>query len=94
MEWLDVVYRGVPESRAGLQLASGSRSLQRQQLCLREPGRSQSQPRGSRRAAECRLDTARDKAIGPLNDVHADRRPGLYRGIAQEAVPEQTRSPG
>lgn len=45
-------------------------------------------------AAECRLDSARDKAIGPLNDVHADRRPGLYRRIAEEAVPQQTRSAG
>lgn len=45
-------------------------------------------------AAECRLDMARNKAIGPLNDVHADRRPGLYRRVAEEAVPQQTRSPG
>jgi len=45
-------------------------------------------------AAECRLDSARDKAVGPMNDVHADRRPGLYRRIAEEAVPQQTCSPG
>jgi 5-aminopentanamidase len=42
-------------------------------------------------AAECRLDRAHDKAISPTNDVHADRRPGLYRRIAEEAVPPQTR---
>jgi 5-aminopentanamidase len=34
-------------------------------------------------AAECRLDIARNKKIGPRNDVHADRRPDLYRRIAE-----------
>jgi len=32
--------------------------------------------------AECQLDLALDKATGPRNDVHADRRPGLYRRVA------------
>jgi predicted amidohydrolase len=43
--------------------------------------------------AECRLGTALDKAIGPRNDVHADRRPGLYRRIADEPAPQGARSP-
>jgi predicted amidohydrolase len=34
-------------------------------------------------SAECRLDHALDKAISPINNVHADRRPELYGGIAQ-----------
>jgi 5-aminopentanamidase len=29
--------------------------------------------------ADCDLSTARDKATGPRNDAHADRRPDLYR---------------
>ncbi len=29
--------------------------------------------------ADCDLSTARDKATGPRNDAHADRRPELYR---------------
>lgn len=33
-------------------------------------------------AAECRLGEALDKAVGPLNDVHADRRPELYGPVA------------
>ena len=32
--------------------------------------------------AECQLALALDKATGPRNDVHADRRPGLYRRVA------------
>lgn len=44
--------------------------------------------------ARCRLGTALDKAIGPRNDVHADRRPGLYGRVAEEATPQQARSPG
>jgi predicted amidohydrolase len=39
--------------------------------------------------AECRLGDALSKAIGPANDVHADRRPELYRRIAQQATPQQ-----
>jgi hypothetical protein len=34
--------------------------------------------------ADCRLDSALDKATGPRNDVHADRRPGLYRRVSEE----------
>jgi predicted amidohydrolase len=34
-------------------------------------------------SAECRLDHALDKAISPINNVHADRRPELYGGIAR-----------
>jgi len=34
--------------------------------------------------AECRLASALDKATGPRNDVHADRRPGLYRRVTEE----------
>jgi predicted amidohydrolase len=29
--------------------------------------------------ADCDLGEARDKAVGPRNDIHADRRTGLYR---------------
>jgi hypothetical protein len=29
-------------------------------------------------AAECRLDDTLDKAISPISNVHADRRPELY----------------
>jgi predicted amidohydrolase len=36
-------------------------------------------------AAECGLGSALDKAISPNNDVHGDRRPGLYRRVADEA---------
>jgi 5-aminopentanamidase len=31
--------------------------------------------------AECKLSQALDKAVGPNNDVHSDRRPELYRRI-------------
>jgi 5-aminopentanamidase len=34
--------------------------------------------------ADCRLDSALDKTTGPRNDVHADRRPGLYRRVSEE----------
>ena len=34
-------------------------------------------------AAECLLDDALDKAISPVSDVHADRRPGLYGRLAE-----------
>jgi len=34
--------------------------------------------------AQCQLGDALDKATGPRNDVHADRRPGLYRRVAEE----------
>ena len=40
--------------------------------------------------AECQLDLALDKATGPRNDVHADRRPGLYRRIAEEGLASNT----
>jgi 5-aminopentanamidase len=43
---------------------------------------------------ECRLGDALSKAIGPANDVHADRRPELYRRITEEAIPQQTAWPG
>jgi predicted amidohydrolase len=43
--------------------------------------------------AECRLGSALDKAIGPRNDVHADRRPGLYHRVAAEPVPRPARAP-
>jgi 5-aminopentanamidase len=33
--------------------------------------------------ADCRLDSALDKTTGPRNDVHADRRPGLYRRVSE-----------
>ncbi|HEY6311327.1 MAG TPA: nitrilase-related carbon-nitrogen hydrolase [Streptosporangiaceae bacterium] len=33
--------------------------------------------------AECQLDDALDKAIGPNNNVHADRRPELYGRLAR-----------
>jgi hypothetical protein len=39
--------------------------------------------------ARCWLGDALDKATSPRNDVHADRRPGLYRRVAEEAVPRQ-----
>jgi 5-aminopentanamidase len=34
--------------------------------------------------ADCELAGALDKATGPRNDVHADRRPGLYRRVTEE----------
>jgi 5-aminopentanamidase len=34
--------------------------------------------------AECRLASALDKATGPRNSVHADRRPGLYGRVTQQ----------
>ena len=34
-------------------------------------------------AAECRLDHALDKAISPISNVHADRRPELYARLAE-----------
>jgi len=37
--------------------------------------------------AECRLGDALSKAVSPANDVHADRRPELYRRIAEQAIP-------
>jgi hypothetical protein len=33
--------------------------------------------------AECRLDDALDKAISPISNVHADRRPELYGPLAR-----------
>jgi predicted amidohydrolase len=44
-------------------------------------------------AAECPLDDALNKALSPISDVHADRRPELYRRIAEPAPPPP-RSPG
>jgi 5-aminopentanamidase len=35
-------------------------------------------------AAECRLADALDKAVSPLSNVHADRRPGLYLGVTDQ----------
>jgi 5-aminopentanamidase len=43
-------------------------------------------------AAACRLGDALDKTTGPVNNVHADRRPGLYRRVAEETVPQGARS--
>ena len=40
--------------------------------------------------AQCQLASALDKATGPRNDVHADRRPGLYRRIAEEGLASNT----
>ena len=34
-------------------------------------------------AAECRLDDALDKAISPISNVHADRRPELYGRLTE-----------
>ena len=34
-------------------------------------------------AAECRLDDALYKAISPISNVHADRRPELYGRLAE-----------
>ena len=45
-------------------------------------------------AAGCQLGNALDKAIGPRNDVHADRRPALYHRVAEEAAPQQARVSG
>jgi 5-aminopentanamidase len=44
--------------------------------------------------ARCRLGDALDKTTGPMNDVHADRRPELYRRVGGETIPEQARSAG
>jgi predicted amidohydrolase len=43
--------------------------------------------------AECRLDDALDKNISPISNVHADRRPELYRRITENTTPP-TRAPG
>ena len=40
--------------------------------------------------AQCQLASALDKATGPRNNVHADRRPGLYRRVSQEDPPAAT----
>jgi 5-aminopentanamidase len=37
--------------------------------------------------AECRLDDALSKDVSPLSNVHRDRRPELYRRIAEAAEP-------
>ena len=37
--------------------------------------------------APCQLASALDKATGPRNDVHADRRPGLYSRVTQQDPP-------
>ena len=39
--------------------------------------------------AECRLGDALSKAVGSANDVHADRRPELYRRITEQFTPHQ-----
>jgi predicted amidohydrolase len=44
--------------------------------------------------AACRLADALDKATSPNNDVHADRRPELYRRVAEDTAPLPARSPG
>jgi 5-aminopentanamidase len=44
--------------------------------------------------AECRLGDALDKATGPRNDVHTDRRPELYSRIAEETAPRRAPAPG
>jgi predicted amidohydrolase len=44
--------------------------------------------------AECRLGDALDKATGPRNDVHADRRPELYNRIAGETAPRRAPAAG
>jgi hypothetical protein len=33
--------------------------------------------------ADCDLNAALDKAVGPHNDVHGDRRPELYGRVAR-----------
>ena len=44
--------------------------------------------------AGCQLGEALDKAISPRNDVHADRRPALYRRVGEGTAPQQARSAG
>jgi predicted amidohydrolase len=44
-------------------------------------------------AAECRLEDALDKAISPISNVHADRRPELYQRITENTQPP-ARAPG
>jgi len=39
--------------------------------------------------AECRLEDALDKAISPISNVHADRRPELYQRITENSRPRQ-----
>ena len=49
---------------------------------LAGPASTAAGPGGAREElllARCDLRAARDKATGPRNDAHADRRPGLYR---------------
>jgi 5-aminopentanamidase len=43
--------------------------------------------------ATCRLADALDKATSPNNDVHADRRPELYRRIAEDTAPQHAGLP-
>jgi 5-aminopentanamidase len=43
--------------------------------------------------AGCRLGDALDKGTSPRNDVHADRRPGLYRRVAEETTSERAPAP-
>jgi 5-aminopentanamidase len=42
--------------------------------------------------AGCQLGQALDKATSPRNDVHADRRPALYRRVAEETAPQRPRA--
>jgi predicted amidohydrolase len=44
--------------------------------------------------AECRLDDALDKAISPISNVHADRRPELYQRITENTTPPPAGAPG
>jgi predicted amidohydrolase len=43
--------------------------------------------------AECDLPAARDKSVGPNNDLLADRRPELYAGVTAETAPSNPSAP-
>ena len=44
-------------------------------------------------AAACRLEEALDKGIGPVNNVHADRRPELYARITGQPADQPPSTP-
>ena len=80
----DVRRRGLPvrrRARRGLDRAAASSPAR---TAIRWPGRRAprrrpAEPRPELLLADCDLRLARNKATGPRNDAHADRRPALYR---------------
>ena len=48
-----------------------------------QPAGAQSTGPGTMITAACELERALDKAVSSLSNIHGDRRPGLYRRVAQ-----------